>query len=139
MKVRRALGVEFVDELLQRLLLLGRPAQLQQHVLQQKVIGDWATIVLADCFLTKIASKRDALCFFDIPGYQPWARLRTRRADRHQKYQHADREGSESHFSRHGSPFQIPWPKKQCEAIQFNGASGRAPRLKSQAQDARWV
>ena len=60
--------MEFVDELLQRLLLLGRPAQLQQHVLQQKVIGDWATIVLADCFLTKIASKRDALCFFDIPG-----------------------------------------------------------------------
>src|SRR5215831_8776867 len=67
-KVGRARGVQFVQELLKGLLLLGRALELQEHVLEREAVGNGSAVVFAPRFRMRVAKKRDALRFLDILG-----------------------------------------------------------------------
>jgi hypothetical protein len=58
--VMRRLGVlEFIDVPVERLLLLGRPPQLEQHVIHREICGNGAAIVGCRRFRTSVALERD--------------------------------------------------------------------------------
>ncbi|HKF43431.1 MAG TPA: hypothetical protein VKG01_10045 [Thermoanaerobaculia bacterium] len=55
--------VELLDELLKGLLLLGRAVQLEQHVLEARIVCNRAAIVSDLRFVARVACKRDEFFF----------------------------------------------------------------------------
>ena len=58
--------MQLIDELLQRLLLLGSAFQLQQHVLHRQIFRDAAAIILGLRFGMRIAPQRSPVAFINI-------------------------------------------------------------------------
>ena len=84
MEVWRAIGVEFVDELLEGLFLFRRALQLEQHVVHGEIVGHGAAIVRRPRFGMGVARECDAICFIDAlhdsrAGMQAGFDLRTGR------------------------------------------------------------
>jgi hypothetical protein len=67
-KVRGIRVVERVNELLDRFLLLGRAAQLQQHVLHGEVIFHLPTIVSLAGLGMSVAPQSDQIALIDVAG-----------------------------------------------------------------------
>jgi hypothetical protein len=109
-KVRGIGVVEFLNQLLERLLLLERAVQLEQHVLHPEVVRNRTAIILRVCFTARVARKPDQLSFIDVlrdagTRVPPHVnRLRVGRRDDEHKCQDKDGEGGKSRFSKHGSP-----------------------------------
>ena len=61
MVVRRLRVLELIDVFVERLFPLGRPKQLEEHVIQRKVRGDGAAIICRRRFRTRIAGERRQL------------------------------------------------------------------------------
>src|SRR5258708_7246811 len=111
-KIRRALRVEFVDELLENFFLFGGALELKQHVLQQKCVRHSAAIISAMGFWSYVADQRDASCFVNRlndsgprtkPGFGFHLSGRAKRI----KQQGCNQQGSGSEWqlANHGSPF----------------------------------
>ena len=66
-KERRRGIVDIIDELLECLLLLRSPLQLEHHVVECQVIGDSPAIVLRICFRARVAPEGNQ------PGINPRA------------------------------------------------------------------
>ena len=67
-EIGRALVGEAVNILVQLLLELGRPLQLQQHVIQGEVVIHTATIIFSAGFRARVAAQPDPLAFIDRLG-----------------------------------------------------------------------
>ena len=65
MEIGRTGRVEFIEKLLQSLLLLRGALQLQKHVLHRKISGHRAAVVRKNRLRTRVATERDAIRFID--------------------------------------------------------------------------
>ena len=118
-EVSRSFFVEILEELLKLLFILSRPAQLEQHMLHEKVIVHGTAIILGLRFWTSIAVKLDTLSFIDILRYQrPRAEivhgLCSGRADRKARNEHSYGERDKPGLARHGGSITYckEWPEQ---------------------------
>src|SRR5215475_4926128 len=61
MKTGRALGVEFVNEMLESFFLFRGTLQLEQHVFQWESVRYWSAIVFSSGLRSHVAAERDAV------------------------------------------------------------------------------
>jgi hypothetical protein len=106
MEIGGVLVVEFVNEFLEGLLLLGGVLQLKEHVLQREIVGHGATIVCGSGFGACVALEGDMIRFIDALR-DSWARTRAGsllgEASRHSRQRSEDSCGEEPEFAKHGS------------------------------------
>src|SRR5690242_1548055 len=70
MVVRGRFVLKIIQELLELCFLLRRPAQLEQHVLQNGVVGNGAVVAVFPDLWTSVATKPGELCIVDFLGHQ---------------------------------------------------------------------
>ena len=112
MEIGRTGRVEFIEKLLQSLLLLRGALQLQKHVLHRKISGHRAAVVRKNRLRTRVATERDAIRFIDSLSDSGLRDFRARKRagfnlpkNRRRGHEsHKDNYGEEPRFAKHGSP-----------------------------------
>jgi hypothetical protein len=116
-KVERPLRVEFVNELLEGLLLRGGPFELEQHVVHREIITDGAPIIFQSSLGMQVTAERDTVGFVDglsdsgasvAPDFYLRGRARDVYQQEIEKDASDDAESGESQFSGHWSPLARP-------------------------------
>jgi hypothetical protein len=64
-------GLQLIDHRRQRLLLLGRAPQLEQHVRHWQIVGYRTAVVGGLCLGTRVAGERHQSRLVDLLGEQP--------------------------------------------------------------------
>src|SRR5690348_4421518 len=105
MEIGRTFGLEFVEKLLNRKLLLRRALQLEEHVVDLKIVSHGAAIVGEPCFGMSVACEGDAIHLINALGdarTSTQARFNLcREGLRGNKYGE-DGDGEEPEFAKHG-------------------------------------
>src|SRR5215469_6514403 len=99
--------MEFIEKLLESLLLFRRPFQLQKHVLHREIFSDGAAVVCKDSFGARVAAQGDAICFINAwrdsrASVRAGLQLSENRG--HDRQDGEKNNGDEPGLAKHGSP-----------------------------------
>jgi hypothetical protein len=142
--VTRPYGLQILEELLEVFFFFGGPAQLEQHVLQDRVVVHGTAIMFSLRFLASVAVQLDKLSFIDIlrnqlPRMAAGDGLRFGSAKRKTESEDTDCERNDSRVARHEAPFLLPGmaraggggrkpPVNSSQLVSEKGAANNGPR-----------